>query len=54
MKTDEYEAWYIGILEEDLDKVYQLDFDAIVMTHGYLHFSTIGDMQISNWKHIKE
>jgi hypothetical protein len=54
MKTDEYEEWYIGILEEDLDKVHQLDFDAIGMTHGYLYFSTIDQTQISNWKYIQE
>ena len=51
---DEYEAWYIGILEEDLDKVYKLEFDTILMTHGYLYLATMNDAQTSYWKHIKE
>ena len=54
MKTDEYEVWYIGVLEEDLDKVYKLEFDTILMTHGYLYLSTMNDTQTSYWKHIKE
>ena len=50
---DEYEVWYIGILEEDLDKVYALEFDAILLTHGYLHLSTMDDAQTTYWKQIK-
>jgi len=52
MKADEYEAWYIGIGEEDLDKVYALDFDAILMTHGYLHLTTMDSAHTSHWKII--
>ena len=54
LKEDEYEAWYIGILEEDLEKVYKLEFDTILMTHGYLYLSTMNALETSYWKQIRE
>ena len=54
LQEDAYEAWYIGILEEDLEKVYNMEFDAIHMTHGYLYLSTMNVTEASHWKHIKE
>ena len=54
LQEDAYEAWYIGILEEDLEKVYNLEFDAILMTHGYLYLSTMNAVETSYWKDIRE
>ncbi|HIP27705.1 MAG TPA: hypothetical protein EYG82_00850 [Sulfurovum sp.] len=51
---NEYESWYIGIAKEDLDKVVALEFDKILLTHGYLHLSTTDELEGSNWKKIKE
>ena len=51
---EEYEAWYIGIIDEDIEKVYALDFESILLRHGYLHLSTMDNAQTSYWKHIKE
>ena len=54
LHEDEYEAWFIGILEEYLDKVYKLEFKDILLTHGYLYLSTTNEAKKSYWKDIKE
>ncbi len=54
LQEDEYEVWYIGITKEDVEKACSLDFDAIVMTHGYLYISTTDSVKRSCWRKIRE
>lgn len=49
---NEYEAWYIGVDQKDLEKVYALEFDKILLTHGYLHLSTVDENR--DWQRIRE
>ena len=51
---DEYEAWYICIAKEDLEKVYALEFEKILMHCGYVHISTMDETESKRWKAIHE
>ncbi len=53
LQEDAYEVWYIGIVKEDVEKVCSLDFDAIVMTHGYLYISTTDSTKRSCWRKMR-
>lgn len=54
LQENEYEAWYIGVREEDLEHVYTLAFEKILLTHGYLHLSTMDACSSQNWIYIYE
>ena len=44
-KEDEYEAWYIKIAPDDLDKVLNLEFEEILFSSSYIYVSTEGKLQ---------
>jgi len=54
LQFSEYEAWYIPLQEEELPKVYAMDFSGIGYRDGYTHVNTevpVSDSPI--WNRIK-
>jgi len=43
-KENEYEAWYIKIAPDDLDKVLNLKFEEILFSGSYVYVSTEGKL----------
>jgi len=53
LDENEYEAWYIGIPKEYLNYVYSMEFEKILMHHGYVHISTVDEAECkSRWQQI--
>ncbi|WNO09773.1 hypothetical protein [Teredinibacter sp. KSP-S5-2] len=52
---NEYEAWYIGVLDEELQEAYNMAFDNLSTTSDFLYLSSkVFNEKISDWKKIAE
>jgi hypothetical protein len=47
---DEYQEWYIGILEKNLLKVYEKRFDEITQFHGFVYRDTTNSGDSERWR----
>jgi len=43
-KENEYEAWYIKIMQDDLEKVLNLEFEKILYNGHYIYIDTVSNI----------
>ena len=54
LKQNEYEAWYIPLVEAELDQVYEMNLSKIEYRDGFTHIrTTVPLASSSEWKKLK-
>lgn len=54
LKENEYEEWYVPVLEQELPRLYQMDLSSIQYREGFTHIRTTAPLlDSSEWKKLK-